>query len=180
MAGRILQCHAGGLRRPRRTGRAPEGLRREEAVAMTEALRMPQVAEQRPSSLLERLGIPRPLAWGFLGTLIFMIGDGVEAGYLSPYLRDQSFSIQQVALLFTVYGLVVAVASWLSGALSDLWGPRQVMIIGLVAWAFFEVLFLTFGIKGFNYPVMLVSYGLRGLGYPPFASGLLGRRAAAT
>ena len=156
---------------------------------MTEALRLPIEVqtkekeaedEEKTASLLDRVGIPRPLFWGFVGCLLFMIGDGVESGFLSPYMQSQGISAQQVALMFSVYGFVIAVASWLSGALSDLWGPRQVMWIGLITWVGFEVIFLTLGLKAFNWPVMLVSYGLRGLGYPLFAFGFLVWIAAAT
>ncbi|GAA3333503.1 hypothetical protein GCM10020331_097790 [Ectobacillus funiculus] len=35
---------------------------------------------------LDRLGIPSNLIWGFIGITLFMIGDGLEAGWLSPYL----------------------------------------------------------------------------------------------
>ena len=54
---------------------------------MTEA---PQVAiieteeEEKPISLPERVGIPIPLAWGFVGCLLFIGDDGVESGFLSP------------------------------------------------------------------------------------------------
>jgi len=51
-----------------------------------------------------------------------MIGDGVEAGYLSPFLVSRGISEQQAAVMFTVYGIVVAIAAWFSSALSDLWG----------------------------------------------------------
>jgi hypothetical protein len=80
--------------------------------------------------------------------------------------------------MFYIYGLVIAVASWLSGSLSDLRGPRQVMPIGLVAWVGFEMIFLT--LRALNYPVMPVSYGLRRLGYPLFAFGFLVWIAVAT
>src|SRR3982074_1888955 len=139
---------------------------------MTEALRLPievqaeEDAEEKPASLLDRIGIPRPLFWGFVGCLLFMIGDGVESGFLSPYMQSQAISAQQVALMFTVYGFVIAVASWLSGALSDLWGPRQVMWIGLITWGGVDVIFLTLGLKAFNRPVIVVSYGVRGRGQP--------------
>src|SRR6478752_1418133 len=88
---------------------------------------------------IDRLGIYPPLLWGYVGLLLFMIGDGVESGFLSRYLVDHGHSEQRVALVFTVYGITAAIAAWLSGALSDLWGPRQVMTIGLVIWAVFEV-----------------------------------------
>jgi polyol permease family/HAD superfamily hydrolase (TIGR01549 family) len=137
----------------------------------------------QPTSFLDRIGIPTPLAFGFFGLLFFMIGDGVEAGYLSPFLVSRGISEQQVAVMFTVYGVVVAIAAWFSGALSDLWGPRQVMFIGLAVWAVFEVLFLLFGVKASGHPiywVLLVAYGLRGFGYPLFAYGFLVWIAVAT
>jgi polyol permease family len=137
----------------------------------------------QPTTFLDRIGIPTPLAFGFFGLLFFMIGDGVESGYLSPYLVSRGITEQKVALMFTIYGIVLAIAAWCSGALSDLWGPRQVMFIGLVAWAVFEVLFLLFGVRSTGTPaygVMLVAYGLRGLGYPLFAYGFLVWIAAAT
>src|SRR6266545_2016857 len=92
--------------------------------------------------LLFRMGIYPPLAWGYLGLLLFMIGDGVESGYLSPYLLARGISQPEVAAVFTAYGVTAAVAAWFSGALSDLWGPRRVMWTGLGIWAVFEVLFL--------------------------------------
>ncbi|WP_407548723.1 MFS transporter [Streptomyces sp. Pv4-95] len=126
-----------------------------------------------PRSLITRLGIPPTLAWGYLGLLLFMIGDGVESGYLSPYLSDEGVSDSRVALLFTVYGVAAAVAAWLSGVLSDLWGPRRVMWAGLGIWALFQLLFLTAAIPMSSYPLMMLGYGLRGLGYPLFAYGFL-------
>ena len=32
--------------------------------------------------------------------------------------------------------------AWLAGALADVWGPRRVMVIGLVLWGALQVLFL--------------------------------------
>ncbi|MEV5124128.1 MFS transporter [Streptomyces decoyicus] len=126
-----------------------------------------------PRSLITRLGIPPTLAWGYLGLLLFMIGDGVESGYLSPYLIDQGISESRVALLFTVYGIAAGLAAWLSGVLSDLWGPRRVMWTGLAIWAAFQLLFLLAAIPLTSYPLMMLAYGLRGLGYPLFAYGFL-------
>ncbi|MGH3449889.1 MAG: RbtT/DalT/CsbX family MFS transporter [Haloechinothrix sp.] len=131
-------------------------------------------------SWVERLGIPRPLAWGFVGLLLFMIGDGVEAGYLSPFMMERGLSGQQVALMWTLYGVTVGIAAWLSGALSDLWGPRQVMWLGLGIWVALQVLLLTVAIPTMNYPLILLTFGLRGFGYPLFAFGFLVWIAAAT
>jgi polyol permease family len=124
-------------------------------------------------NFLDRIGIPSPLFWGFVGLLLFLTGDGVESGYLAPYLTSLHFTPTAVGTVFTVYGLTAALAGWLSGALSDVWGPRRVITIGLVIWIAFEILFLTFGIKTGNYTFILIGYGLRGLGYPLFAYGFL-------
>jgi hypothetical protein len=32
----------------------------------------------------DRLGMNARLRWGYVGLLLFMIGDGVESGFLSP------------------------------------------------------------------------------------------------
>jgi polyol permease family len=125
-------------------------------------------------SLIDRLGINPPLFWGYVGLLLFMIGDGVESGYLSKYLIDRQISTEQgVAMIFTVYGITVAIAAWLSGALSDLWGPRQVMGIGVLIWGVCEVGFLLLGVAPGNYWRIMVLYTLRGFGYPLFAYGFL-------
>lgn len=125
-------------------------------------------------TFIDRIGIFPPLLWGYVGLLLFMIGDGVEAGYLAKYLVDRGIAGEDtVAIVFTVYGITVAIAAWLSGALSDLWGPRQVMAIGLGIWTVFEVGFLLFGVAPGNYPVLLLMYALRGFGYPLFAYGFL-------
>ena len=133
------------------------------------------VADAQPETnpLLTRLGIPPPLAWGFVGLLLFMIGDGVESGYLSPYLVECGFAQTTVAWVFTTYGFAVGIAGWLSGALSDVWGPRHVITAGLVLWITFEMLFLTVGLHSNNIWLILLTYGLRGLGYPLFAFGFL-------
>jgi len=70
----------------------------------------------QPTTFLDQIGIPTPLAFGFLGLLFFMIGDGVESGYLSPYLVSRGVTEQQVALMFTIYGIVLAISAWCSGA----------------------------------------------------------------
>ncbi|MCC7342387.1 MAG: MFS transporter, partial [Bryobacterales bacterium] len=117
---------------------------------------------------------------GYLGLLVFMIGDGVESGYLSPFLTQHGFSQQGVALVFTVYGVTAAIAAWFSGALCDLWGPRRVMGLGLAIWTVFEVAFLLVGIARADYWSILATYALRGFGYPLFAFGFLVWIAAAT
>ena len=129
--------------------------------------------EGPPSSFFERFGIHPPLAWGFLAVLLLMCGCGVESGFLSAFLAGKGITAPGVALVFTVYGITATFGSWLSGALSDLWGPRRVMFIGLALWLVFHVAFLLLGISPGNYPLILLFYALRGFGYPLFAYGFL-------
>ena len=123
--------------------------------------------------VLEKIGLPEPLLLGFAGVLLFMIGDGVESGYLSPYLVSRGLTPGQVATVFTVYGAFAALAGWLSGALSEVWGPRRVIALGLAIWLGFQGLFLTIGLHRANAVSVLVTYGPRGLAYPFFAFGFL-------
>lgn len=130
-------------------------------------------ADKPFSSLLERLGMHPPLAWGFVATLLLMCACGVESGFLSAYLVAGGVSESAVALVFTVYGATAAFASWLSGALSELWGPKRVMLAGLAIWVVFHIALLTLGIGPGNYALILLCYGMRGFGYPLFAYGFL-------
>lgn len=125
------------------------------------------------SSLLERIGIYPPLAGGFVAVLLLMCACGIESGFLSAYLVGRGISESAVALVFTVYGATAAFGSWLSGALSDVWGPKRVMIAGLVIWVVFDAAFLWLGVAADSYPLMLLFYGFRGFGYPLFAYGFL-------
>jgi len=124
--------------------------------------------------LLDRLGLPRHLIWGFVGLALFMIGDGVETNILSPFLNEQhGFSVPRVGLLVTVYGVAVAIAAFFSAALSDLWGPRRVMAVGAAIWIVFEVVFLVVALTQSSMLLVFITYGLRGFGYPFFAYGFL-------
>jgi polyol permease family len=102
-----------------------------------------------------------------------MCACGVESGFLSAYLVGKGISASAVALVFTAYGVTATLASWLSGALSDLWGPKRVMFIGLAFWLVFHVAFLLLGVAPSNYPLLLIFYAMRGIGYPLFAYGFL-------
>lgn len=124
--------------------------------------------------ILDRLGLPRPLLWGFVGLLLFMIGDGVESGYIAPFLAaNGAGTATNAAVIITAYGLIVTLGSWLAGALSDVLGPRKVMLVGLIIWAVFEVLFLAVAVPSQNLTLLLLTYGIRGFGYPLFAYAFL-------
>ncbi|QWF81480.1 MFS transporter [Amycolatopsis sp. CA-230715] len=130
--------------------------------------------QSRFAKRLNGWGLPAPLFLGYLGLLLFMIGDGVESGFIAPYMAGNGAGTEiKASYVITVYGVAVMLASWLSGALSDLWGPRRVMMVGLAIWVVFDILFLAVAVGGHNYPLMLVFYGIRGFGYPMFAFGFL-------
>ncbi|MDR7301910.1 MFS transporter [Haloactinomyces albus] len=126
---------------------------------------------------LERIGIPKPLFWGFVGVLIFMIGDGVEITYLTDYLtRPDGGGLpgsQATFATVTIYGLAVMIASWFSGTLSSIWGPRRVMWLGAAWWIVFEVLFLWVAIPSQSFALIVTVYGIRGFAYPLFAYAFL-------
>lgn len=124
-------------------------------------------------SVLGKLGLDSKMAVGFLGVLLFMMGDGLELGWLSSYLIDNGLSVQQSALLFSVYGIAVAIAAWLSGVLAEVLGPKKVMTIGLILFVVGTLVFLIVGIPTMNLAVMIPTYSLRGLGYPLFAYSFL-------
>lgn len=125
------------------------------------------------NSLLARVGIPSTLGWGYAGIMIFMMGDGLELGWLSPYLVEHGLTIQQSATLYTVYGIAIAISSWFSGVLSEGFGLRRTMLLGVVFYVLGTIGFVGLGIPHLHYGVMLATYMLRGLGYPLFAYSFL-------
>ncbi|WP_380172922.1 MFS transporter [Kineococcus sp. DHX-1] len=124
-------------------------------------------------SRLQRLGIPPVLRWGFLGVLVFMTGNGVESNFLTPHLVEVLGRPEAaIATIITYYSLCVLVGSYLSGALSDLFGPRRVMAAGFGVWVVFEVLFLL-ALQAGSFPLAAAAYAVRGFGFPLFAFAFL-------
>ena len=119
------------------------------------------------------MGIPKIIFIALIAIFIFMTGDGIEQAFFFFFIVDIGFSGGQASLVFTVYGVMVVVGSWLAAVLSDVYGPRKIMALGTIIWLIFHVLFLVFGIGMENLPMMLVLYGIRGLGYPLFLYGFL-------
>ncbi|WEB45251.1 MFS transporter [Streptomyces yunnanensis] len=120
------------------------------------------------------LGIPRALIWGYVGVLLFMVGDGVETSYLPTFFKtDLGFAEASVGIIFTVYGVTAAVGAFLAGGLCDLWGPRRVMMAGAACWAVCHTLMLAVAVPAHSYWLILFTYGLRGFGYPLFAYGFM-------
>lgn len=118
------------------------------------------------ASFFERTGLPKALTWGYLGVLIFMMGDGIEQTWLSRYITDAGFN---AAELFSVYGITVGVSAWLSGVIAEAWGVKRTMLAGFILYVLGVAGFASIGMAKMNYPVLLATYAVKGLGYPLFA-----------
>ncbi|MDY0943206.1 MFS transporter [Priestia megaterium] len=114
-------------------------------------------------------GLPVRVILGFIAILLFMSGDGIEQAFLSKYIVHLGFSVEQSSWVFTIYGITLTIASWLAGILTDFWGAKKTMLLGLITWVIFEVGFLYVGLELHSYAWMWIFYGLRGFGYPLFA-----------
>ena len=85
------------------------------------------------------LGLPMVLIWGYIAVAIFMTGDGMEQAFLSKYIMSLGFDNSEAGNVLTVYGLVVAIASWLSGVMAEIFSPRRVMTFAFIIWMIFHV-----------------------------------------
>ena len=121
---------------------------------------------------LDRMGVPHSLRWGFVGVLVFMVGHGVEAGFVAPHIAEGLGNENVVPTIVAMYGVAVIIASYMAGALSDLFGPRRVMALGVAIWLVFQACFL-FSLSLDSTPLVLISYFFRGFGYPLFAFSFL-------
>lgn len=125
------------------------------------------------NNFANKIGLPANLLWGYLGILIFMMGDGMEQGWLSPYLIDRGLTIQNTATLFSLYGVTIAISSWFSGVLTETLNPRRTMLLGLVIYLIGTVLFISRGLGSLDITTLYITYALRGFGYPLFAYSFL-------
>lgn len=108
--------------------------------------------------------LPRDFSFQYAGLLLFMIGDGIETGFLSPYLVHLGFGVRDVSLVFTIYGVAVAAAAWASGLLCDAFGPRRVILTGFGIWLLPQLVFLLIAVPHQSFWLVLMSYGIRGPG----------------
>lgn len=115
----------------------------------------------------------RTFVWAFAALTIFMVGDGMETAYLSPYLDTLGYDAGRVATLWSAYGACAAIAAWAAGALAQAWGAKRVIMTGAAVWLSMHLLFLVFGISVGNYAFMLVAFTVRAAGYAMFAFGFL-------
>lgn len=125
------------------------------------------------NTLTRLTGFSQKLITGYCGVLIFMVGEGLEQSWLSPYVIGKGLSVEESAILFSIYGLSAAISAWFSGVLVEIYSAKNVMGAGLVLFLIGSVLFLMFGLPSNNIYIMIPTYALRGLGYPLFAYGFL-------
>lgn len=117
-------------------------------------------------TVLEKAGLPKSLLWGFVGVLVFMMGDGIEQTWLSAYMNGEGID---PATLFSVYGFTVAISSWLSGVIGETFGIRKTMFTGFALYILGVLGFAFWGVTSMNPTVLLLTYAVKGLGYPLFA-----------
>lgn len=142
-------------------------------MSLTREAMMP--SQNKLVAAIQRTGFPTDLTAGFLAVVVFVIGDGIEAVWITSFLSSDEvgFTVSQASAIITAYGIIVAVAAFLSGALCDALGCRKVMLTGLLSFLVFDALFITAGIPSRSLLLLSVFYGLRGFGYPMFAYGFL-------
>ncbi|MCU4295590.1 MFS transporter [Brevibacterium permense] len=127
-----------------------------------------------PAPTRNFLGLSMSLFWGYVAIAFFMTGDGLEQAFLSDYLSNSvGFNTGQIGTIFTVYGLMAAIAAFASGVLAEYFGPRRVMTIAVVAWIVFHIGFLLFGVMQANYTATLILYAIRAFAYPMFVYGFV-------
>ncbi|MGG3677588.1 MFS transporter [Heyndrickxia faecalis] len=127
----------------------------------------------KKENFLDKIGIPSHLFWGFVGVMIFMMGDGLELAWLSPYLVEKGLTVQQSALLTTSYGVTIAIAAWFSGVLVEAIGPRKTMLLGTMLYVLGQILFVGVALPHLIYGLMIPTYAIRGFGYPLFSYSFL-------
>lgn len=124
-------------------------------------------------NVLKKLGLIPSLIWGYVGVALFMLGCAAETSWLSSGLVERGLTAEQAGTVFSVYGISVALASWLSGVCVQAFGPRKVMWTGLIIFLVDAVPFTALAFPTGNYGLLLVTYLVRGLAYPLFAYSFL-------
>ncbi|MFS7399054.1 RbtT/DalT/CsbX family MFS transporter [Carnobacterium maltaromaticum] len=122
--------------------------------------------------ITNRIGIPSSLFYGYIGLVFFMIGAGIETSWFSAFLVSSGYEIQLVSVIFSLYGLFVAIFSWLTSFFVNIFSVRKVMIAGLIIYLVSAVILIA-GIYFELLPVIAVAYTLRGASYPLFAYAFL-------
>ncbi|MGM5629319.1 MFS transporter [Apibacter raozihei] len=119
------------------------------------------------------LGLNVDLIWGLVGVLFFIVGDGLEQAWISPFLIDKGMVVEETATLISIYGIAVAIGAWFSGVLAEAWGPRKTMLVGALLWIVGQLLFLLVALPTMSFAIMIPTYCVRGFGYPLFCYSYL-------
>ena len=56
---------------------------------------------------------------------------------MSKYIIDLGYSDSQAGRVIAIYGLIVALASWMSGVLAEVFSPRRLMTLAFIIWIIF-------------------------------------------
>lgn len=122
--------------------------------------------------ITNRIGIPASLFYGYIGLIFFMLGAGIETSWFSAFLVSSGYEIQLVSVIFSLYGLFVAIFSWLTSFFVNIFSVRKVMIAGLIIYLVSAVILIA-GIYFELLQVIALAYTLRGASYPLFAYAFL-------
>ena len=115
-----------------------------------------------------KIGIPKQLFYGYVGLIFFMLGAGIETSWFSAFLVSEGFKIQSVSSIFSYYGLLVAIFSWLTSFLVNQFSVRKIMSVGVLTYLLSSML-LIISINQQNFLLISLSYMLRGASYPMFS-----------
>lgn len=118
------------------------------------------------------IGIPASLFYGYVGLIFFMLGAGIETSWFSAFLVSTGYEIQLVSVVFSLYGLFVAIFSWLTSFFVNVFSVRKVMATGLFIYLVSTSL-LIIGIMFKLFPMIALAYMFRGASYPLFAYAFL-------
>lgn len=124
-------------------------------------------------NIINKIFVSPKLMLGYFGVMIFMAGEGLELNWLPEYLQLHGMTKTETGLIYTIYGLMVAISSWFSGVLAEIYGVRRVMFIGLILFYIGSFFFLVFGMPTQSLYWIIPTYAVRGLAYPLFAYGFL-------
>jgi hypothetical protein len=125
------------------------------------------------NSMLDKVGIPKHLAWGYLGILIFMMGDGVEQGLVKPVpVRPGANHTGIGIVVYSLWGNHCYLVLVFGRTGRKLWAQKN-HDDGRITLYTGHDRFCGLWCASFAFPVMLATYALRGFGYPLFAYSFL-------
>lgn len=124
------------------------------------------------NSIIAKTGISKELFWGYIGLIFFMIGATIETSWFSSYLITVGFQVKDASVLFSFYGIFVALFSWITSFLVNRYSVKKMMLCSLLL-AFFSTIILLFGLSTMRSELIFLGYMFRGAVYPLFAYSFL-------